>query len=355
MLLRLHHRPSPAELEALLGLGAELGYRGEFLDAGQTLLELRRVTGAGDPADRSRFEEVTCVAKVLEHGDAPELAQRTDERPDTVVRVGEAVIGGDSAALLAGPCAVEDEERLIEIARAVKDAGATVLRAGAYKPRTSPYGFQGLGEEGLRRLATAKAETGLAVTTEVLDPRDVERVGEVADLFQIGSRSMANAALLREVGRTRTPVLLKRGMAASAREFLLAAEYVLAGGNSNVVLCERGLRGFDTVTRNVLDVGTVAWLKRATHLPVIVDPSHAAGTAALVRPLARAGIAAGADGLLVEVHSNPAEVHSDGAQAISLADFAALAAETRNLLALLDRTLSGPTPKPASPLETSFS
>jgi 3-deoxy-7-phosphoheptulonate synthase len=234
---------------------------------------------------------------------------------------------------------VQDEERLLEIARAVRAAGGTLLRGGAFKPRTSPYSFQGLGREGLERLAHAREETGLAIVTEVLDPREVETVGQVADVFQIGSRSMSNAPLLREVGRTNKPVLLKRGLSATVREFLLAAEYVLSEGNAQVILCERGIRGFDTVTRNVLDVGTVAYLKRATHLPVIVDPSHAAGRAELVRPLARAGLAAGADGLLVEVHPRPGEAHSDGDQAISTAEFGRLAAEARALCALDERTL----------------
>jgi len=256
-----------------------------------------------------------------------------------VVQVGAARFGGGYVSLVAGPCAVEDEERLLEIARGVRERGASMLRGGAYKPRTSPYSFQGAREAGLERLARAKLETGLAVVTEVLDPRDVEAVGAVADMFQIGSRNMTNTPLLVEVGKSGIPVLLKRGFAATLRELLLAAEFVLAEGNRNVVLCERGIRGFDPSTRNVFDVGAVAHLKRATHLPVIVDPSHAAGRPELVRALARAGVAAGADGVLVEVHTHPIEAHCDGHQAIGFAEFERLAHDVRALCALDERKL----------------
>jgi 3-deoxy-7-phosphoheptulonate synthase len=227
-------------------------------------------------------------------------------------------------SLIAGPCAVEDPELLVRIARDVRARGATLLRGGAWKPRTSPYSFQGLREAGLEMLAAARAETGIGIVTEVLDPRDVEKVGEVADMFQIGARSMSNTPLLMEVGRTRKPVLLKRGIAASVREFLLAAEFVLAQGNTQIVLCERGVRGFDTTTRNLLDVGAVAHMKLATHLPVIVDPSHAGGKAWMVPALSCAAVAAGADGLLVEVHPCPAEAWCDADQALTPDEFAAL-------------------------------
>jgi 3-deoxy-7-phosphoheptulonate synthase len=226
-----------------------------------------------------------------------------------------------------------------EIARGVRERGATVLRGGAYKPRTSPYSFQGLREDGLALLAQAKLETGLAVVTEVLDPRDVGAIVDVADMIQIGSRNMANSALLQEVGRTHKPVLLKRGFAATLREFLLAAEYVLAAGNDQIVLCERGIRGFDPSTRNVLDVGAVAALQRMTHLPVIVDPSHASGRADLVRALARAGLAAGADGVMCDVHTAPEEAHCDSHQAIGLEEFGRIATDARALAALDQRKL----------------
>ena len=353
MLLRLHTPLSADALGSVLGLAADLGYRTRFADSARRVLELEPLQelGAGQDsaAHRSRFEDLACVAAILDTGAARELHARTglaaSDVVDTVVRVGAARFGGEHFALIGGPCAVEDEARLLEIARAVRDAGGTVLRGGAFKPRSSPYSFQGLGERGLELLALAREATGLAIVTEVLDPRDVERVGSYTDMFQIGSRSMSNAALLAEVGRTQVPVLLKRGLAATAREFLMAAEYVLAGGNPNVVLCERGVRGFDTVTRNLLDLGTVAHLKRATHLPVLVDPSHAAGRADLVRPLARAAVAVGADGLIIETHPNPAEVHSDGAQAVSLSTFADIARDARQLIQLDGRVFSEPSPE----------
>jgi 3-deoxy-7-phosphoheptulonate synthase len=316
-----------------------LGYRTRFLDEGRELL---RLEGTGAPAHRSLFEDLAVVDSVLDAGDAHELHERSAERPWRSVAAGEARFGAGDVALIAGPCAVEDTGRLLEVARAVHAAGATLLRGGAYKPRTSPYSFQGLGPEGLERLSEVREAVGIGVVTEVLDPRDVERVADACDMFQIGARSMTNAPLLIEVGRTRKPVLLKRGFGARVRELLLAAEFVLAQGNEDVVLCERGIRGFDAFTRNVLDVGAVAYLKRVTHLPVIVDPSHAAGRADLVRPLARAGLAAGADGLLVEVHPDPNEVHSDGQQAVSPAEFRRIADDAERLVELDERRLARP-------------
>jgi 3-deoxy-7-phosphoheptulonate synthase len=256
-----------------------------------------------------------------------------------MIPVGNARFGAGNLSLIAGPCAVEDEERLEEIARGVLRTGAWLLRAGAFKPRTSPYSFQGIGVEGLDILDRVKASTGIGVVTEVLDPRDVERVNETADMIQVGARNMANFPLLVELGQLSTPVLLKRGFGATVEELLGAAEYILAEGNRSVILCERGVRGFDSITRHILDVGAVAYLKKITHLPVIVDPSHAAGRADLVRPLARAGIAAGADGLLVEVHPHPEEVHSDGAQAVSLSSFERIVEDVTTLAALDGRRL----------------
>lgn len=345
MLLRLRRdRPEP-ELESILALCKELGYRARFLDERRELLQLEGDHDSPRPEHRSIFEDVACVAAVLDRGDARELHEAGPDRPETIVRVGDAAFGGGSIGLIAGPCAVEDDEHLFRIAHAVRAAGATVLRGGAYKPRTSPYSFQGKGHEGLRQLAEVKRETGLAIVTEVLDPREVEAVGDVADMFQIGARSMANTPLLTEVGRTQRPVLLKRGFGARVREFVLAAEYLLAQGATQVVLCERGVRGFDSVTRNLLDVGAIAHLKQATHLPVIADPSHAAGRADLVRPLARSGLAAGADGLMIEVHLDPSEAHSDASQAISPALFAQIASDAEALAALDGRTLARPSPQ----------
>ncbi len=239
MLLRLRKNKNAADLESVLALASELGYQPRFLDRGRRLLELVHASAGpsrGRPGDRSSFEDLAVVESVLDSSDAPELSELGAGAEASVVRVGEAVFGGGSVALIAGPCAIEDEGHLLEIARAVKRAGATLLRGGAFKPRTSPYSFQGLGRPGLERLARVKAEVGIAVVTEVLDPREVELVCEVADMLQIGSRSMTNAALLREVGQSGVPILLKRGQAATARELLMAAEYVLAAGNRNVVL-----------------------------------------------------------------------------------------------------------------------
>lgn len=346
MLLRLRRDASTLAFDRVLQLASELGLVPRFLDEDRTLLQLDPASDADASrqrfADRSLFEDLEAVRAVLESADAPERSQRRADCAETTVRVGDAVFGGGRAALIAGPCSVESEQRVVEIARAVRDAGATLLRGGAFKPRTSPYSFQGLGLPGLELLAAAREATGLGIVTEVLDPRDVEPVAAVADVLQIGSRSMSNTALLIEAGRSGKPVLVKRGLAAKGRELLLAAEYVLDQGNDQVILCERGVRGFDSVTRNVLDVGAIAWLKRETHLPVIADPSHAAGSAELVPPLARAGLAAGADGLIVEVHTAPHELRSDAEQAVSPATFAEIAREAQRILAIDGRTLAQP-------------
>ena len=272
------------------------------------------------------------------------LAARSSARPSsTVVSLpNQVVIGGPELCIIAGPCAVEGRDMLLDTARRVRDAGATLLRGGAFKPRTSPYAFQGLGGEALEMLAEARSATGLPVVTEVMDPRQVERVAEVTDVLQIGARSMQNFPLLAEVGRTRRPVLLKRGLAATIRELLLAAEHVMAQGNGDVILCERGIRTYETATRNTFDVAAVPVLKAETHLPVLVDPSHAAGRASLVCPLARAAIAAGADGLLIEVHPDPATALSDGDQSLTPLEFVELMRRLRPVAAAVERTLRAP-------------
>ena len=248
---------------------------------------------------------------------------RRDARPErTVVRLRTgASFGGDELAICAGPCGVESHEQLHRAAEGVAHAGANVLRGGAYKPRTSPYSFQGLGEEALKMLREAADAFGLGVVTEVLDPRDVEKVANYADMLQIGTRSMQNFPLLREAGRSGMPVLLKRGLSATVQEWLLAAEYIVLAGNDNVVLCERGVRSFDVATRNLLDIAVVPLLEELTHLPVIVDPSHAMGIARLVPPIAIASVAAGAHGLLIEVHPDPPNALSDGAQSLDCEQF----------------------------------
>jgi 3-deoxy-7-phosphoheptulonate synthase len=249
-------------------------------------------------------------------------------------------VGGDSFTLIAGPCAVESREQMLATARAVRDAGASLLRGGAYKPRTSPYAFQGLGREGLRLLAEAKSETGLPIVTELMDMRDLDEVLDVADVVQIGARNMQNYPMLAELGRSRRPVLLKRGLSSTLDELLLAAEYILSEGNPNVILCERGIRTFETAYRFTLDLMAVPVLKERSHLPVIVDPSHAAGRRDLVLPLSMAAAAVGADGIIVEVHPNPDEAICDGPQSLRAADFAEFARAVEDAAALAGKALA---------------
>jgi 3-deoxy-7-phosphoheptulonate synthase len=258
----------------------------------------------------------------------------------TVLDIEGRKVGGDNFALIAGPCTVESREQTLETARVVRDAGATLLRGGAYKPRTSPYAFQGLGQEGLRLLAEAKAETGLPIVTELMDMRDIDPVLEVADVVQIGARNMQNYPLLAEIGRSGRPALLKRGLSSTLDELLMAAEYILKEGNPNVMLCERGIRTFETAYRFTLDLMAVPVLKELTHLPVIVDPSHAAGRRDLVTPLSLAAAAVGADGIIVEVHPKPEEAICDGPQALRAEDFASYAAAVEQAAQLAGKALS---------------
>jgi 3-deoxy-7-phosphoheptulonate synthase len=249
-------------------------------------------------------------------------------------------VGGDSFTLIAGPCAVESREQMLATARVVRDAGASFLRGGAYKPRTSPYAFQGLGRAGLRLLAEAKSETGLPIVTELMDMRDLDEVLDVADVVQIGARNMQNYPMLAELGRSRRPVLLKRGLSSTLDELLLAAEYILSEGNPNVILCERGIRTFETAYRFTLDLMAVPVLKERSHLPVVVDPSHAAGRRDLVLPLSMAAAAVGADGIIVEVHPNPEEAICDGPQSLRAADFAEFARAVEDAAALAGKALA---------------
>ena len=260
----------------------------------------------------------------------------------SVLDIGGRKVGGESFALIAGPCTVESREQTMQTARAVSEAGATMLRGGAYKPRSSPYAFQGLGQEGLRLLAEAKAETGLPVVTELMDAGDIDAVLDVADVVQIGARNMQNYALLAEVGRAGKPVLLKRGLSSTLDELLMAAEYILKEGNGDVMLCERGIRTFERSYRFTLDLMAVPVLKERSHLPVIVDPSHAAGRRELVKPLSLAAAAVGADGIIVEVHPNPDEAICDGPQQLRADEFAAYARDVARAAALAGKTLAGP-------------
>jgi 3-deoxy-7-phosphoheptulonate synthase len=268
------------------------------------------------------------------------LAAREFSASPTRIPLGETELGGERVAVIAGPCSVEGEQMLLDTARAVRDAGAVALRGGAFKPRTSPYSFQGLEMQGLELLARARAESGLPVVTEVMDTRHVEAVAGHADVLQIGARNMQNFPLLTEVGRVHRPVLLKRGMSATLKDLLLAAEYVMKQGNMRVILCERGIRTFETASRNTFDVAAISILKKETHLPVIADPSHAGGRRDLVAPLSFAAVAAGADGLIVEVHPNPDEALSDGDQSLDFARFEALMSELKPFAEAAGRTLT---------------
>ena len=271
------------------------------------------------------------------------LASREFAPEDTVVSIGDnrVRIGGGEFVVFAGPCAVESEEQTVATARAVKAMGATVLRGGAFKPRTSPYSFRGMGEDGLKILSTASKETGMPIITEVMSPRDVELVSRYADVLQIGARNMQNFSLLDEVGKANKPAMVKRGFSATYEDLLLSAEYVMAGGNKQVILCERGIRTFETFTRNTMDLNAIPAIHRLSHLPIVVDPSHATGKWYLVTPLARAGAAVGADGLIIEVHPNPDQAKCDGAQSLTFDNFSKLMAQVSAIReAMMDEILA---------------
>ncbi|AHF07291.1 3-deoxy-7-phosphoheptulonate synthase [Desulfitobacterium metallireducens] len=296
----------------------------------------------GAVGDRSRLkgldlEALSWVEKVVPILAPYKLVSREFHPTDTIIKVGNLEIGGSQIHIMAGPCSVESRSQILETAHAVREAGATILRGGAFKPRTSPYAFQGLEEEGLKFLAEAREETGLAVTTEVVDVRDVELVAYYTDILQIGARNMQNFNLLKEVAKTNKPILLKRGPSATLEEWMLAAEYILDGGNDQVMFCERGIRTFENYTRNTLDLSMVPALHSLSHLPVIVDPSHGTGRWQLVSPMAKAAIAAGADGLIVEVHPQPEKALSDGKQSLTLPNFQKMMAELDKIAQAVDR------------------
>ena len=304
-----------------------LGYRAHVIRGVE-----RFVVGAvGDERGKSQLQSLQSlpgVESVVPILKPYKLASRQVKPEDSLIPVGgDVVVGGRQVVIIAGPCSVENERQTLETARAVMEAGAHILRGGAFKPRTSPYAFQGLEEEGLKILALARKETGLPIVTEVLNPMDIELVAEYADVLQIGARNMQNFPLLKLAGTVDKPVLLKRGMANTLQEFLMSAEYILSAGNSKVILCERGIRTFETATRGTLDVSAIPIIKQETHLPIIVDPSHASGNWKLVGPLAKASVAAGADGLMIEVHPNPEVAMSDGPQSLKPAKFERLLRE----------------------------
>jgi len=291
-------------------------------------------TGAVDPDD---FAMLTGVAEALRVSQPFKLVSREVKEEDTVIDVDGVQVGGRAITVMAGPCSVESREQILETARAVKAAGARILRGGAWKPRTSPYEFQGLREEGLKLLALAREETGLKVITEVMSTDTVDLVAEYADILQVGARNMQNYALLERLGKVKKPVMLKRGLSGTIKEWLMAAEYIVAKGNPNVMLCERGIRTFETATRNTLDINAIPVVKSLSHLPVIVDPSHGIGIRKHVAAIARAGIAAGADGIMIEVHPKPEKALSDGHQSLAIPEFAELMRQVRVIALAIER------------------
>lgn len=297
------------------------------------------VIGEEDVIRARPLEAFPGVEKVLSILKPYKLASRDFRKEDSIIDIGGVKVGGKRLVVMAGPCSVENRSLLIDIAKKVKKAGATMLRGGAFKPRTSPYSFQGLGEKGLKFLAEAKKETGLKIVTELMDIRDTDLVCKYADMIQIGARNMQNFDLLREVGKTRKPVLLKRGMANTIKEFLMSAEYILSEGNFNVVLCERGIRTFEDSTRFTMDLSAVPVVKSLSHLPIIIDPSHATGRWGLVGSASKAAVAGGADGLIIEVHPNPEEAFSDGEQSLVPENFDKLMVELRRVAAAVDREI----------------
>jgi 3-deoxy-7-phosphoheptulonate synthase len=325
----MKHDATDSQIEAVLRVIEALGFKGHPMPgATRTAIGITGNQGAVDP---SHFENLGGVAEAIRVSKPYKLIT-LDLRPEkTIVRVGDATIGGEELAIIAGPCAIESRAQAFAIAEAVRRSGARFFRGGAYKPRTSPYAFQGLGEEGLKILADIRETYGLKIVTEALDEAGVDLVERYGDMIQIGARNMQNFSLLRRAGKAKLPVLLKRGLSATLDEWLLAAEYVMAEGNYQIVLCERGIRTFAQHTRNTMDLAAIPAVRRISHLPVIVDPSHGTGRNFMVTPLARAGVAVGADGLIVEVHDQPEHALSDGAQALTLDQYDQLVSEVRSI------------------------
>ena len=327
MLIVMKADATGGQVEAVVRVIEELGYRAHPMPgASRTAIG---ITGNQTAVDPSHFENLSGVAEAVRVSKPYKLVTLDIRTEKTIVQVGEATIGGDELAIIAGPCAIENHDQAFAVADAVRRSGAKFFRGGAFKPRTSPYAFQGLGEAGLKILEEIRETYGLRIVTEALDEAGVDLVERYADVIQIGARSMQNFTLLRRVGKSRMPVLLKRGLSATLDEWLLAAEYIMSEGNYQIVLCERGIRTFAQHTRNTLDLAAIPAVRRISHLPVIVDPSHGTGKNYMVTPLARAGVAVGADGLIVEVHNQPDHALSDGAQALTLEQYEQLVSEVR--------------------------
>jgi 3-deoxy-7-phosphoheptulonate synthase len=343
MLILMHSTATPDEVEAVADKVRALGFMPHKMPGAQRIAVA--ITGNPGPVDPAHFQHLPGVAEAVSISKPFKLASRETHPHDTIISIKTAtadtasIIGGGTFGVIGGPCAVETREQTLAAARAVKAAGGRFLRGGAYKPRTSPYSFQGTKIDGLKILAEARAETGLPVVTEVLDTQHVEQVAEFADILQIGTRNAQNFALLEAVSQIRKPVLLKRGMSSTIQEFLMAAEYIVKGGNYQVILCERGIRTFEPMTRNTLDLGSIPLIKRLTHLPIVVDPSHATGDSLLVQPMARAALAGGADGIMVDVHPEPERALCDGPQSLRPEEFAKLMDDLRAIAGVLKVTL----------------
>ncbi len=338
MLVLMEPTASDDDVQRVVDKIRELGFLAHEMPGAQRVAVA--ITGNPGPVEPGHFAHFPGVTEAVAISKPWKLVSRETHPHDTVVSLpgpggAPSVIGGGRFGVIAGPCAVETREQTLAAARAVKASGAKMMRGGAYKPRTSPYSFQGTKQDGLKILAEARQETGLPVVTEVLDTQHVEVVAEYADVLQIGTRNAQNFALLEAVSAVRKPVLLKRGMSSTIQEFLMAAEYVVKGGNYQVILCERGIRTFEPMTRNTLDLGSIPLIKRLTHLPIVVDPSHATGDSLLVRPMARAALAAGADGIMVDVHPDPDNALCDGPQSLKPDEFAELMAQLRAMAEVL--------------------
>jgi 3-deoxy-7-phosphoheptulonate synthase len=336
MVVVMKERASEAQVDAVIARLIELG-----LDVHRSSGASRTVLGVvgADKVDPDLVAILDGVHEVLRISEPYKRASRTFKPEDTVVNLGDVRIGGDEVIVMAGPCSAETDEQVHATAAAVKQAGAKILRGGAFKPRSSPYSFQGLGEDGLRMLREAGDAHQLKIVSEVMDVSQIDLIGRYADLYQVGARNMQNYTLLKELGNVRKPVLLKRGISATIEEWLLSAEYILAGGNNDVILCERGIRTFETATRNTFDVSAIPMVKKLSHLPIIADPSHGAGRRDMVTPMARAGVAAGADGLIIEVHNDPDHALSDGAQSLFPGQFERLMSELRIIAPAIGRSI----------------
>jgi len=341
VLIVMRHGATDAEIQRVVAVIEELGYKAQPMPGAQrTAVGL---VGNDGRVDASRLEALPGVQEIIHVSRPYKQVSREWKSENTVVSLpGGVAVGGTDVVAIAGPCSVESEGQILEAARQVREAGAVILRGGAWKPRTSPYAFQGLGRPGLKLLAKAREETGLLICTEAMDPEGVGYVAEVADIIQIGARNMQNFSLLKAAGRAKKPVLLKRGMAATIEELLLSAEYLLAEGNHAVILCERGIRGFDTATRNVFDLTAIPVVHKLSHLPIVADPSHGTGLRDKVIPMARAAVAAGADGIIVEVHPHPDQALSDGAQSLFPDQFAQLMREVRVIAEVIGRRVAEP-------------